>query len=91
MRPRDVLKERSVPDNIFRIYKNQFLYDRKELNASIDKKDEIHDNYIIEKITYTGAYGDERAIAFLYLPKHVVPPFQTVIFFQDQLSQVRTI
>ena len=34
-----------------------------------------------DEITYKAAYGDERATAYLFLPKKVKPPFQTVIFF----------
>ena len=30
---------------------------------------------------YTAAYGNERAIAYLFLPKKGKPPFQTVLFF----------
>ena len=34
-----------------------------------------------EKITFDAAYGKERATAYLFLPAHVKPPFQTVAFF----------
>ncbi|MCK5208170.1 MAG: hypothetical protein KAQ79_09120, partial [Cyclobacteriaceae bacterium] len=35
----------------------------------------------LEKITFNATYGNERIIAFLYLPKNVLPPYQTVIYF----------
>ena len=42
-------------------------------------KDE--EDWTAEKITYAAAYGNERAIAYLFLPKKAKPPFQTVLFF----------
>jgi len=35
----------------------------------------------MEKISFDAAYENERMIAYLFLPKGSVPPFQTVIFF----------
>jgi len=34
-----------------------------------------------EKITFDAAYGAERMIAYLFLPKAGKPPYQTVIYF----------
>jgi hypothetical protein len=34
-----------------------------------------------EKITFDSAYNNERMAAYLFLPKKVSPPFQTVVFF----------
>jgi len=34
-----------------------------------------------EKITFDAAYGGERMIAYLFLPKAVKPPHQTVVYF----------
>jgi len=78
---RNFFDEEPVPENIFRIYKNQFLYDKKELNATIEKRDESPKDWIMEKITFNAAYLDERMIAYLFLPKNVSPPFQTILFF----------
>jgi len=78
---RDFSKEKPVPESTFKIYKNQFLYDTTALDAIIEKRDESHDDWIIEKITFNAAYGNEKMIAYLYLPKNASPPFQTLIFF----------
>jgi dipeptidyl aminopeptidase/acylaminoacyl peptidase len=78
---RDFSKEQPVPESTFRIYKNQFQYDTTALDATIEKRDETPANWIIEKITFNAAYGHERVIAYLYLPKNVSPPYQTLIFF----------
>ena len=78
---RDYFKEKPVPENVFRIYRNQFLYDRSDLNAVIEERDESPEDWIIEKITFNAAYGGERMITYLYLPKNALPPFQTLIYF----------
>jgi predicted Ser/Thr protein kinase len=70
-----------VPDSIFEVYKEQFSYDKTDLNAQVEWKDESHDEWIQEKITLDAAYGRERIIAHLILPKDISPPYQTVIYF----------
>jgi dipeptidyl aminopeptidase/acylaminoacyl peptidase len=70
-----------VLENIFRIYKSQFLYDNRPLDASIETRDESPEDWITEKITFNAAYGNEREISYLFLPKNASPPFQTIIFF----------
>ncbi|MDQ1348291.1 MAG: eukaryotic-like serine/threonine-protein kinase [Acidobacteriota bacterium] len=36
---------------------------------------------IRERVTFHAAYGGERVIAYLFLPKGAVPPYQTVVYF----------
>jgi eukaryotic-like serine/threonine-protein kinase len=77
----DFSKVKPVDDNIFTIYKNQFLYDKTALDSKIEKTDNSNENWTIEKITFNSAYGKERVIAYLFLPKNSSPPFQTLILF----------
>jgi dienelactone hydrolase len=70
-----------VPESIFRIYKNQFLYDKTDLSPLIEERDDGPEDWIVEKVSFNAAYGDERMIAYLFLPRHSSPPFQTLIFF----------
>jgi len=35
----------------------------------------------VERITYAAAYGSERIIACLFLPKNAAKPYQTVVYF----------
>ena len=77
----DFYKEKPVPDSIFEVYKEQFSYDKTDLNAQVESRDESHDDWIQEKITFDAAYGGERIIAYLFLPKNISPPYQTVIYF----------
>ena len=77
---RDYYAEEPVNENIFNVYKNQFLYDIAALDAVIEERDEGPEDWIREKITFNAAYDDERVIAYLYLPRNGTPPFQTMVF-----------
>ena len=77
---RDLSKEKPVPDQLFEAYRSLYSYDKLPLDSSVEKLPD-GDGWGLEKITYNAAYGKERAIAYLLLPKKGKPPFQTVVFF----------
>jgi dienelactone hydrolase len=83
---RDYYKEKPVPDSIFQVYKEQFSYDKTDLNAQVESRDESSEGWIKERITFDAAYGGERIIANLFLPKNTSPPYQTVIYFPGSAS-----
>jgi dienelactone hydrolase len=78
---RDYYSEEPVSEIEFQIYQKQFLYDKTDLNSQIEERDENPEDWIIEKISFDAAYENERMIAYLFLPKESVPPFQTIIHF----------
>ena len=78
---RDLSKEKPVSDQLFQAYRSLYSYDKTPLNASVEPVAGTKRIGKSEKITYTAAYGNERAIAYLFLPKKAKPPFQTVVFF----------
>lgn len=78
---RDFISEKPVSDEIFDIYKNQFAYDKSNLNSIAGTIDTTSDYWTIEKITFDAAYGNEKVMAYLYLPKNYKPPYQTVVLF----------
>ena len=78
---KDFYKEKPVADSIFQVYKEQFSYDKTDLNAQLESRDESSEDWITERITFDAVYGGERIIAVLFLPKYTVPPYQTVIYF----------
>jgi hypothetical protein len=84
---KDFYKEKPVSDDIFQVYKEQFSYDKADLNARLESRDEGARDWIYERITFDAAYGDERIIAHLFLPKRTPPPYQTVIYFPGSASQ----
>jgi len=70
-----------VPDPVFQVYSEQFSYDKTDLKASVESRRESSEGWVQEKITFDAAYGGERVVAYLFLPKNSAPPFQTVIYF----------
>jgi eukaryotic-like serine/threonine-protein kinase len=78
---RDYSKEKPVPDSVFQIYKSLYAYDKKPLNAVVESVDDSSESYRKERITFMAGYGEERMAAYLFLPKHGVPPYQTLIYF----------
>jgi predicted esterase len=70
-----------VSDSVFQVYKDQFSYDKNDLNARVEAKDDTARDWIKEKITFDLAHEDDRMTAYLFLPKNSRPPYQTVIYF----------
>jgi len=85
----DFYKEKPIPNSIFQVYKDQFSYDKTDLNAQLESRDESSEDWIKERITFDAAYGGERIIAILFLPKNTAPPYQTVIYFPGVQAQWR--
>ena len=81
----DFYKEKPVPDSIFQVYKEQFSYDKTDLKARVESRQETSE-WIQERITFDAAYGGERVIAYLFSPKNTAPPYQTVIYFPGDAS-----
>ena len=73
----DLSRMEPVPDSVYDIYKEQFSYDKADLDARLEWKEESHEDWIQEQVSFAAAYGGERMIAVLFLPKNAVPPFQT--------------
>jgi dienelactone hydrolase len=78
---RDYSVERPVPDEVFRVYAQQFDYDKSDLKPTVESTDESSPFWRVERITYNATYNNERITAYLFLPKNAHPPFQTVVYF----------
>ncbi len=78
---RDFAKEKPVSDEVFSVYRRLFDYDARDLQARVEARDESRPDWIRERVSFTAAYGDERVIAQLYLPRAARPPYQTVVYF----------
>lgn len=78
---RDYSREEPVRDEVFRAYARLYAYDKTDLKPATELVDDSNEDWRRERITFAAAYGNERVIAHLFLPKHAKPPFQTVIFF----------
>jgi dienelactone hydrolase len=78
---RDYGQEKPVADDVFRAYTVLFRYDRSDLKPVVESVDDGSPAWRVERITYAAAYGNERIIAYLFLPKQATPPLQTVVYF----------
>jgi dienelactone hydrolase len=78
---RDLSKKKPVSDEVFQAYRSLYTYDKTPLNATVEPYGSDEDDWKAEKITYAAGYGNERATAYLFIPKKGKAPFQTVIFY----------
>ena len=74
-------EERPVSDDVFRIYQDQFAYDQTDLSDSVEPLPSSSDDWIGERVTFDAAYGDDRLIVDVYVPRGFSPPYQSVVFF----------
>jgi eukaryotic-like serine/threonine-protein kinase len=77
----DFYKQKPVSDQIFQVYREQYAYDKLDLDSRLELRDDTAKEWVIEKVSFAAAYENERVPAFLYLPRNSSPPFQTIIFF----------
>jgi serine/threonine protein kinase/formylglycine-generating enzyme required for sulfatase activity/dienelactone hydrolase len=87
VRSRSPLSMEPVSDQIFEAYISQFAYDPSELNAVVESIDTSAAYWTTERVTFDTTSDDERMIGYLFLPKNVDPPFQTVVFFPGSGAQ----
>src|SRR5256886_2815877 len=85
----DLYKQTPVGDSVFQAYREQFSYDKTDLQARVEWRKENSEGWIQEKVTFDAAYGGERVIAYLFLPRNKPPPYQTVIFFPGAAATSR--
>jgi tRNA A-37 threonylcarbamoyl transferase component Bud32/dienelactone hydrolase len=70
-----------VNDDVFRAYTLLYAYDKTPLNAKLEGVVKETADWREEKVSFDTAYNGERMSAYLFLPKRVRPPYQTILFF----------
>jgi len=78
---RDFSRYQPVSDSVFEAYKLLYAYPKTPLQATDDGIVEETVYWREVKATFNTGYRGERISAYLFLPKQVPPPFQTVLFF----------
>jgi eukaryotic-like serine/threonine-protein kinase len=58
-----------------------YAYDKTALDSKIELTDESSPHWRKEKVTFNAAYGNEKVTGYLFLPKKISPPYQTIIYF----------
>jgi predicted Ser/Thr protein kinase len=77
---RDYTLEKPIDDAGFAIVKGLYDYDPRPLNHTLDTTEDAAD-WRRETVSFDAAYGSERVVAYVYVPKSAAPPYQVVIYF----------
>ena len=78
---RDRRKDRPADEQAMRIYRSLHSYDKTDLKSTVESVDDSAPYWRKEKVTFQAAYGNERVVAHLYLPKNASPPYQALTIF----------
>jgi dienelactone hydrolase len=70
-----------APDAAFSAYEVMYRNDKAPLNTRAEGLVRQTADWRLEKVSFNTGYRDERMAAYLYIPTHVRPPYQAVIFF----------
>jgi eukaryotic-like serine/threonine-protein kinase len=76
-----------VADSEFEAYKRFYVYDRTPLDARVEATDDTSPLYRKETVSFAAAYGGQRVPAYLFLPKQVPPPYQTIVLFPSAYAR----
>ena len=82
-RLRDYSTEVPCSDAEYQFIKRQVEYDRTPLNPVVESIDDSSPFWRKEKITFDAAYGGERVIVYLFIPRAVQPPYQAVVYWPN--------
>jgi dienelactone hydrolase/tRNA A-37 threonylcarbamoyl transferase component Bud32 len=78
---RDFSRERPVSDEVFAAFKAQYAYDHGDLAPVVRATDDAPRDWRHETVEINAAYGGERFVVHLFLPKRAQPPYQTLVYF----------
>jgi dienelactone hydrolase len=78
--PTDRSRDQPVDDRTFQVFKSLLSYDKTDLKATLDSVTDAP-HWRRENLSFQAAYGNERVILHLYLPKEATPPYQAVFYF----------
>lgn len=70
-----------VGDEVFEAYRRIYAYDPTPLEARVDAVNEGSPHWRRETVSFNAAYGGERVIAHLFLPRNADPPYQPIVWF----------
>ncbi len=83
----DYRKFKPVSDADFALYQRMYAYDRGPLDPKVENVDDSSPFWRLQRVSFNAAYGKERVPVFLFLPKNVSPPYQTVVYFPHSGAQ----
>ena len=78
---RDHRTTKAVSNEVYDVFKRQYALMKAPLNVKVDARDTSHPTRIRETLSFDAGYGNERTVAYLFLPKGLDPPYRLVVFF----------
>jgi tRNA A-37 threonylcarbamoyl transferase component Bud32/dienelactone hydrolase len=72
--------EKPVSDEVYQAYRRLYTYDRRDLESKVEAVDEQYPDWKVEIISFSAAYGPERMLAYIMVPKKGTAPFQPIVF-----------
>ena len=69
------------PEAAWQTWVSFLSYPKAPLDARTEFTDDSSPHWRMEKVSFTAAYGGERMLAYLFLPKSGPPPYQAVVFW----------
>jgi len=82
----DWSREVPFPDAVWQTWLSFLSYQKQPLDAKVELVDDSPQYWRTEKVSFDAAYGGERMIAYLLLPRNVPPPWQAVVFWPGALA-----
>jgi dienelactone hydrolase len=83
---RDWGREEPFSDAVWRTWLSFVSYQKQPLNAQVELVDDSPQYWRMEKVSFDAAYGGERMVAYMLLPRNVPPPWQAVVFWPGGLA-----
>jgi serine/threonine protein kinase/formylglycine-generating enzyme required for sulfatase activity len=81
-RPPETLGDRKpCSDEVFEVYRKLYDYTKSDLQPAVETTEDVSIYTRRQKVSFNAAYGNERMIAYLYLPRSGTPPFQTIVYY----------
>ncbi len=68
-------------EDVWKTWLSFLSYSKIPLDARTEMTDDSSPDYRLEKVSFTAAYGGERMLAYLFLPKKAPPSYQVVVFW----------
>jgi eukaryotic-like serine/threonine-protein kinase len=78
---RDAGELKPVSDEVYEVYRHLYDYDRLPLDGRVEETASPNPHWSRERVSFRASYGNERVPAYLFIPRDVPPPYQTVVYF----------
>jgi predicted esterase len=78
---REYTRPAPISDEAFEVLRGMYAYDRTPLDAEVVRVNDSLADYRRETVSIRAAYGSERMEVHLFIPRDVMPPLQSVIWF----------